>query len=242
MELRARLVGWTLTFMLAILCGIVSPALGCSTRDSSPAPQDTNQARASRPDQGHKVSRGGALPVTREPSPRALLPDLGAPRATAAPPDPPERDPSRAHTSPPSREDPDPSERPHAARRHGKGFAPPLEEPAGEFGLILMGVGTGIEDRELVGSADVFTTDDERVFGWVAVRNMRESARVVMVWSRGDDEMFRIPLRIGVSPRWRTWSVQRVNLRRYIGVWRLDILDTTGHLLGTKTFEVRASG
>jgi len=59
---------------------------------------------------------------------------------------------------------------------------------------------------------------------------------IVHVWRWGDREMARIPLEVR-APRWRTWSVKRVQ-DDWRGGWSVDVTDRSGFLLMRLSFSV----
>lgn len=95
----------------------------------------------------------------------------------------------------------------------------------------------GVENREPVGAADTFAADIATVYAFLEMRDIPEETTVSFVWFHGDDEVARVPVKIGQSGRWRTYSSK--NLGGRIGAWRVEIQDEKNTVLGTADFTVK---
>lgn len=96
---------------------------------------------------------------------------------------------------------------------------------------------SGVENREPVGAADTFMADIAVVYAFLEMRDIPEETTVSFVWFHGDDEAARVPVRIGQSGRWRTYSSKKLGGR--IGGWRVEIQDEKNTVLGTADFTVK---
>lgn len=92
----------------------------------------------------------------------------------------------------------------------------------------------GVYEREPVGTTDSFMVDDQRAFAFVRINNEGEPTRVNFVWRYAGEEHASIPMNIGRSPGWRTWS--SVNLRP--GSWSVQVVSGDGVILAQRSFSV----
>ncbi len=99
------------------------------------------------------------------------------------------------------------------------------------------GVGTGVENRLLVGRGDAFAPGT-RVYFWTHVLG-GSGDRIDHVWLREGVERSRIPLRIG-GPSWRTHSIQTLGPGS-AGAWVVEARDATGRVLARSEFDCSPS-
>ena len=92
----------------------------------------------------------------------------------------------------------------------------------------------GIQDREPVSNTDSFHIVDGKAFAFARIQNTDSPTTVSFVWEFGDTTYAVIPVNVGVSPAWRTWST--IKLRP--GNWRVNLLDADGEVLLEKPFQV----
>ena len=76
-----------------------------------------------------------------------------------------------------------------------------------------------------------------QVNAFVRIKNDGPPTNAVMIWRYGDKEQFRIDLKIGTSPTWRTWSRMTMSDRKK-GAWVVEVLDETGASLGGIPFQI----
>jgi hypothetical protein len=99
-----------------------------------------------------------------------------------------------------------------------------------------------IEHREPVAASSVFGHRDETIYAFVDVSNESEEAKTLLVHFIGPDDQASggIELRIPASvPRWRTWAFTKHAKKP--GLWRVEIRNSAGSLLGVLPFEVETS-
>ena len=116
---------------------------------------------------------------------------------------------------------------PPAARSAPTTPAPPL------LSITEYGVGTAVENRQLVGQSDRFT-EGTRVWFWTRVQGGTRGDRIDHVWLREGVEATQISLEIGGSS-WRTYSTQTL----YAGVagnWAVEARDDAGRVLARSDF------
>ena len=96
-------------------------------------------------------------------------------------------------------------------------------------------VGTGIENRDIVGSADSFASSVGKVFCWSRITGA-SGATVKHVWLRNSAEVSSVDLNIGGTP-WRTWSSKTIPAS-WTGDWEVRVVDGNGTTIASKTFKV----
>jgi transcriptional regulator with XRE-family HTH domain len=115
----------------------------------------------------------------------------------------------------------------------------PVERPtptrSESLGLSIthQDVGTGIEDRQLVGQRDRFTAGTQ-VWFWNLVEGGSSGDKIDHVWLREGVEVARIPLTLG-GPRWRTYSSKTLRAGS-AGKWAVEARDDTGRVLAHREF------
>jgi len=96
-------------------------------------------------------------------------------------------------------------------------------------------LGTGIEERELIGEASTFPPSVGRVYCWTCVTGADEPTEITHVWYYGVEKMAEVALPVEY-PRHRTWSHKTI-LPEWKGQWRVEILDAAGNKLDSTVFE-----
>jgi hypothetical protein len=95
------------------------------------------------------------------------------------------------------------------------------------------GVGTGVENRALVGKADSFA-EGTKVYFLTRVVNGQAGDRVHHVWMREGNEVLSIGLSVGGS-HWRTYSNKTLHPGS-VGSWRVEVRDADGKVLASQDF------
>lgn len=96
-----------------------------------------------------------------------------------------------------------------------------------------------IEGREPTGADAVFQANVERVYAFIEARNESSSPKTLLVYFLGPGEKVSggIELEIPASvPRWRTWAYTRH--AKEPGLWRVEVRDLNGALVGALPFEI----
>jgi len=101
------------------------------------------------------------------------------------------------------------------------------------------GVGTGVENRALVGEATSFPEGSIVVF-WTRVTGGADGDRIEHVWTGPDGKEVRIGLALG-GPHWRTHS-QKTLHPGSAGAWTVRAVDADGNSLAEAAFECVAAG
>jgi hypothetical protein len=92
----------------------------------------------------------------------------------------------------------------------------------------------GIEGREPVSNTDSFRVEDGRAFAFARIHNSGGPTSVRFVWHYGTTHHATVPVTIGQSPGWRTWSTAKLRP----GNWRVALVDRGGEVLLEKAFTV----
>jgi hypothetical protein len=96
-------------------------------------------------------------------------------------------------------------------------------------------IGTGIENRELVGPGDSFQLSVGKLYCFSRVSNATGSD-IEHVWYKGDAEVARVKLTVGGSP-WRTYSSKNLG-EDGAGAWRCEVVHN-GSVLQSTRFTVQ---
>lgn len=96
-------------------------------------------------------------------------------------------------------------------------------------------IGTGIENRELVGAAETFQLSAGKLYCFSRISNAAGS-EVEHVWYKGDAEVARVKLAVGGSP-WRTYSSKNLG-DDGAGDWRCEVVHN-GNVIQTARFSVQ---
>jgi hypothetical protein len=112
-------------------------------------------------------------------------------------------------------------------------------EPAAGGGIAVAerGLGTGIENRALVGQASSFV-EGQKVYFWTRVVDGQAGDRIRHVWIREGTEVLSIGLSIG-GPHWRTYSNKTLHAGS-AGSWKVEVRDSAGNLLASESFTCTA--
>lgn len=92
------------------------------------------------------------------------------------------------------------------------------------------------ETRTLVGEAETFGTDLERIWCLTRIRGVTPPATVTHAWYYEGKTMARVDLKVGSSD-WRTWSSKRY-LPAWTGHWEVKVLDEAGKVLASGSFTI----
>lgn len=111
---------------------------------------------------------------------------------------------------------------------------------AQEISVETFQFGTDVQDREIVDADTVFTNDVERIFCLTHITGMDENSTVTHIWYHDNQEMASVELPVR-SNDWRTWSSKSL-LPSWTGEWSVDVMDSEGNLLVSKSFVIEESG
>lgn len=106
--------------------------------------------------------------------------------------------------------------------------------PAAAAAAAEVQVGTAIENRMLLGAAELFPLGTQKLFCFSRISNAAGS-EVEHVWYKGDTEMSRVKLAVNGSP-WRTHSSKNLG-DAAAGDWRCEVVQD-GKTIQTARFRV----
>lgn len=110
---------------------------------------------------------------------------------------------------------------------------PPAGTPAPTMTVTEHGVGTGVENRALVGQSERFTRG-AKVYFWTRVRGGAAGDEIRHVWVYEGRDFSSVTLRIG-SSNWRTQS-SKTMFDGYEGTWAVEARDADGNVLARSEF------
>ena len=112
---------------------------------------------------------------------------------------------------------------------------PPTSDTNARLSVTEFGVGTGVENRALVGKGEFFSRGDSCAF-WTRVVGGRDGDEISHLWLRDGNVAMSVSLPIGAS-HWRTYSTLQLGSA---GDWIVEARDAENRLLARSTFNVRA--
>ena len=92
----------------------------------------------------------------------------------------------------------------------------------------------GIEGREPISNTDSFRVQDGKAFAFARIHNTGSPTTMNFVWNHGERHHATVPVTIGTSPGWRTWSTVKLSP----GDWHVKLVDGSGEVLLEKAFSV----
>lgn len=92
----------------------------------------------------------------------------------------------------------------------------------------------GVADREPVDSIQSSVVNGDQVYVHARINNSGDPTTVRVVWLYEGERHATVPLEVGTSSGWRTWS--SANL--HPGQWRVELQDPYGSVLTQKSFTV----
>ncbi len=95
----------------------------------------------------------------------------------------------------------------------------------------------GIHDREPISDTESFHVGDGKAFAFARIQNSGDPTMVSFVWEYGDTTHAKVPMNVGTSPGWRTWSTAQLRS----GNWRVKLVDAHGEVLLEKAFTVESN-
>jgi hypothetical protein len=114
------------------------------------------------------------------------------------------------------------------AKETGKGVA--------AFAVKRLVVGTGVENNEPIGAAEIFPASTEKVYCFLEAGDIAKDTEATFVWFHGEKEMLKFSAPLKMGPRWRTHANK--NLRELKGDWKVEIRDSDGNLVKDIKFKV----
>jgi hypothetical protein len=116
---------------------------------------------------------------------------------------------------------------------------PTLESHDG-LAIERLVMASAIEDREPALASSIFGNGEDKIYAFIEASNSSQSDQTLMVHfiGPGGEVSGGIDLEVPASaPRWRTWAYTRH--AKAPGIWRVEIRNPEGVLLGVLPFEVK---
>lgn len=107
---------------------------------------------------------------------------------------------------------------------------------AAGFTIARLVVGTGIENREPAGVAEIFLASTEKVYCFLEATGIAKDTEVSFVWIYNQKEILKTNMPLKAGPKWRTNTNK--NLRGLKGDWKVEIRDSAGNVLKDVKFKV----
>jgi hypothetical protein len=113
-----------------------------------------------------------------------------------------------------------------------------LRDTRCRLSLNRMFLARGVAEREPVTVTTVFSSDDQPAYAFLDANNLEGPPQeVVLHWNHlGSDHTYEQRVRVGSSPRYRTWIYHTMR-RPLAGNWHLRVTDAAGCALGELYFE-----
>jgi hypothetical protein len=105
--------------------------------------------------------------------------------------------------------------------------------------LVDLAIATEVIRREPTGIDDRFASLPKRFHCFCVFENRQQATQVTHVWKRDGRVVSRVELEVGKSPKWRTWSRQRLQ-PSWTGNWTCEVHSMSGRTLGIAS--VQAGG
>ncbi len=97
---------------------------------------------------------------------------------------------------------------------------------------------TAVVDREPTDSIDTLTTDHLEISFWSDLRALAGQT-VIHRWEYAGEVAAEVPFEVGAT-RWRVHSTKRLDPIE-TGTWRVSVVDASGRVLESSSFEYRAA-
>ena len=111
-----------------------------------------------------------------------------------------------------------------------------MRSGVGGLKLIDLVIATEVRKREPHGVSDRFAEIPRMFHCFCVFENRHEAATVTHIWKRGGRVVSRVELEVGKSPKWRTWSRQRLQ-PKWTGEWSCEVQGPGGRVLGIATVQ-----
>lgn len=115
-------------------------------------------------------------------------------------------------------------------------MTPAAPVPAAGLTIARMEIAGSVENREPVGIAASFPATQEKVYCYLEFKDVPQDTTITYVWTLGQDDMGKVTQQVKKSSRWRTWANK--SLVGMKGDWKVDVLDESGAVLKSATFNV----
>ncbi|MDP6032826.1 MAG: DUF2914 domain-containing protein [Candidatus Marinimicrobia bacterium] len=106
-------------------------------------------------------------------------------------------------------------------------YEPEIDNPESKISVLSMTVGTGIINRRIENPDSLFSVDTKKIYCLTGIHNQNDSKVIYHKWFQDGILRSKIPLNIGRSYQWRTWSYISINKQK-IGKWKIIVEDSSG--------------
>ena len=93
-----------------------------------------------------------------------------------------------------------------------------------------------VQNRTPINVREVFPAGTETVFCFLEAHDIVQPTEVKMVWYHEEQEVAQVPLKIGQSPRWRTFASKEIMGMK--GNWKVYLVDVADNTLASVQFVV----
>ena len=98
-------------------------------------------------------------------------------------------------------------------------------------------IGTGVEERVLVGQGFQFDSSVGKLYAFTRIIGAPSETQVSHKWYYGDQLMAEVSLPVR-GANWRTWSTKSV-MPDWVGNWRVDVIGEDGEVLDSMNFSIQ---
>lgn len=121
----------------------------------------------------------------------------------------------------------------------GVGHAQDSTSTAVPLELTELTICRGVENGRAIDPTDSFSTNSERIYALVRVKNpQRKETRVFVAFAKADGEGV-VGRGLAIAPQWRVRTVARTSSRHLLaGAYKVVVRDADGHVLGERPFTV----
>lgn len=109
-----------------------------------------------------------------------------------------------------------------------------------ELYLKSLQIGTSIKQRRLLGKSKRFDAREKQLKAYLIVRNFDTPQHIIVRWFNENKPIKKNRLKIGVSPRWRTWTTLRRPAQFGTGSWKVEVYSKTRKLLARTSFYIES--
>ena len=111
-----------------------------------------------------------------------------------------------------------------------------VEEVIIEPVILSLSVCSSIVDREPIDDLAEIELSTQKIYTHTVVKSPQVDT-IFLVYKFEGEEIARVALNVGESPRWRTWSSKYLD-PMWVGDWSVEIQSQQGSVLATKQFSV----
>lgn len=100
--------------------------------------------------------------------------------------------------------------------------------------VIELNLCKDVIERQPIDIVSGFTTNDERAWAYARVYNSNGLTDIHFNWYLDNELQATIPVKIGNSSNWRTYS----NINLQVGIWKIEVVDDEENVLKELRFNV----